>query len=74
MQVMKGEMMNGNCQLWCKLVMHTIVANGSENKIPFLMAISINNEREPINMSFHVVKNFRLSEVSRWASKKALVF
>jgi transposase-like protein len=40
---------------------------GSENKIPFIAAVSTNDKGHPIYMNFNVVKGFRLSEVARWA-------
>jgi len=42
---------------------------GSENKIPFIAAVSTNEEGYPIYMNFNVVKGFRLSEVARWAKQ-----
>jgi transposase-like protein len=42
---------------------------GSENKVPFIAAVSTNDEGHPINMNFHVVEGFQLTEVSRWAKK-----
>ena len=42
---------------------------GSENKVPFIAAVSTNEEGHPIYMNFNVVEGFRLTEVSRWAKK-----
>ena len=42
---------------------------GSANKIPFVAAVSINEEGHPIAMNFNVVKGFRLKEISRWAKQ-----
>lgn len=42
---------------------------GSENKTPFIAAVSTNEKGHPIYMNFNVVKGFRLSEVARWAKK-----
>ncbi len=42
---------------------------GSENKIPFVAAVSTNEEGHPIRMNFTVVKGFRLSEISQWSKK-----
>ena len=42
---------------------------GSENKTPFIAAVSTNEEGHPIKMNFTVVKVFRLTEVSKWAKK-----
>ncbi|MCP5078227.1 MAG: IS1595 family transposase [Psychromonas sp.] len=39
---------------------------GSENKTPFIMAVSTNKKGHPIYMNFNVVKGLHLSEVSRW--------
>jgi len=38
---------------------------GSENKIPFIVLVSTNEEEYPIYMNFNVVKGSRLSEVAR---------
>jgi ISXO2 transposase-like protein len=40
---------------------------GSTNKIPFVAAVSLNEEGHPIAMNMHVVKGFRLTEISRLA-------
>lgn len=40
---------------------------GSANKVPFVAAVSLNNEGHPIAMNMSVVKGFRLTEISRWA-------
>ena len=40
---------------------------GSANKIPFVAAVSLNEEGHPIAMNMNVVKGFRLTEISRWA-------
>ena len=42
---------------------------GSENKVPFVAAVSTNEEGHPIRMSFTVVKGFRLSEIAQWSKK-----
>jgi len=42
---------------------------GSENKIPYVTAISINEEGHPVAMSMTVVKGFQLTEISRWAQR-----
>ncbi|MCK5776955.1 MAG: IS1595 family transposase [Bacteroidales bacterium] len=42
---------------------------GSENKTPFIAAVSTNEEGHPLYMNFNVVKGFRLTEVARWAKK-----
>ncbi len=42
---------------------------GSENKVPFIAAVSTNEDGHPIYMNFHVVGGFRLTEVLRWAKK-----
>jgi len=39
---------------------------GSENKIPYITAVST-NEGHPIAMSMTVIKGFRLTEISKWA-------
>jgi hypothetical protein len=40
---------------------------GSENKTPFVAAVSLNDEHHPIAMNFNVVTGFRTSEIKRWA-------
>ena len=40
---------------------------GSTNKVPFVAAVSLNEEGRPIAMNMNVVKGFRLTEISRWA-------
>jgi len=42
---------------------------GSKNKVPFVAAVSLNEEGHPITMNMNVVKGFRLSEISRWAKE-----
>jgi transposase-like protein len=40
---------------------------GSANKVPFVAAISLNEEGYPIAMNMNVVKGFRLTEIAHWA-------
>ena len=42
---------------------------GSENKTPFIAAISTNKAGHPIAMNMNVVEGFRLTEISRWAKQ-----
>jgi len=42
---------------------------GSENKTPFVVAVSTNEKGNPIAMNMNVVKGFRLAEISRWARR-----
>jgi transposase-like protein len=42
---------------------------GSKNKVPFVAAVSLNEEGHPIAMNMNVVKGFRLTEISRWAKQ-----
>jgi hypothetical protein len=42
---------------------------GSANKVPFIAAVSLNEEGHPIAMNMNVVKGFRLTEISRWAKQ-----
>lgn len=42
---------------------------GSANKVPFVAAVSINEQGHPIAMNLNVVKGFRLKEISRWAKQ-----
>jgi hypothetical protein len=38
---------------------------GSENKTPFIAAVSTNEEGYPMKMNFTVLKGFRLTEISK---------
>lgn len=40
---------------------------GSENKKPFVAAVSVNEDGHPIAMRFSVVKGFSLQEIKKWA-------
>lgn len=42
---------------------------GSKNKVPFVAAVSLNEEGHPIAMNMNVVQGFRLTEISRWAKQ-----
>lgn len=42
---------------------------GTENKVPFVAAVSLNEAGHPIAMNMNVVKGFRLAELSRWAKR-----
>jgi len=42
---------------------------GSKNKVPFVAAVSLNEDGHPIAMNMNVVKGFRLTEISRWAKQ-----
>ena len=42
---------------------------GSENKTPFIAAVSTNEEGHPMKMNFTVLKGFRLTEISKWSKK-----
>jgi hypothetical protein len=42
---------------------------GSANKVPFIAAVSLNDEGHPVAMNMNVVKGFRLTEISRWAKQ-----
>jgi hypothetical protein len=42
---------------------------GTENKVPFVAAVSLNEAGHPIAMNINVVKGFRLTELSRWARR-----
>ena len=39
-----------------------------QNKVPFVAAVSLNEEGHPIAMNMNVVKGFQLTEISRWAT------
>ncbi len=40
---------------------------GSANKVPFVAAVSLNQAGHPVAIDMHVVKGFRLNEISKWA-------
>jgi len=42
---------------------------GSENKIPYVAAVSTNEAGHPVAMSMTVIKGFRLTEISKWAQQ-----
>ena len=42
---------------------------GSENKTPFVAAISTDEQGHPIAMNMNVVEGFRSKEIARWAKK-----
>lgn len=42
---------------------------GSANKVPFVAAVSLNEEGHPIAMNLNVVTGFRLTEIARWAKQ-----
>ena len=42
---------------------------GSENKTPFVAAVSIDNQGHPIAMNMNVVEGFRSKEIARWAKQ-----
>ncbi len=42
---------------------------GSQNKIPFVAAISTNDKGNLVAMNMNVVKGFRLSEISSWSQQ-----
>jgi transposase-like protein len=42
---------------------------GSANKVPFVAAVSLNEEGHPIAMNMSVVKGFRSNEISKWAQR-----
>ncbi len=42
---------------------------GSANKVPFVAAVSLNEQGHPIAINMNVVKGFRLTEISRWATR-----
>ena len=77
MQVMKerddSQPLSGNIQLddvyWGGERHGGLRGRGSKNKIPFVAAVSTNDEGHPIAMNMNVVKGFRLSEISRWSKQ-----
>jgi len=42
---------------------------GSENKTPFVAAVSIDDQGHPIAMNMNVVEGFRSKEIARWAKR-----
>ena len=42
---------------------------GSANKVPFVAAVSLNEEGHPIAMNMNVLEGFRLTEIARWAKQ-----
>ena len=42
---------------------------GAANKVPFVAAISLNEEGHPVSMNMNVVEGFRQAEVARWAKQ-----
>ncbi len=40
---------------------------GSENKVPFVAAVSLNENDHPIAMNMNVIEGFRLTEIAQWA-------
>lgn len=42
---------------------------GSENKTPFVAAVSVNAEGNPISMNMNVVEGFRSIEIARWSKQ-----
>ena len=75
MQVMKerddGKSLTGTVQLddvyWGGERRGGKRGRGSANKVPFVAAVSLNEEGHPIAMNLNVVDGFRLTEISRWA-------
>ena len=42
---------------------------GSVNKVPFIAAVALNEDYNPVYMRMTVVKGFRKDEVEKWAKK-----
>jgi len=42
---------------------------GSENKIPFVAAVALNDDSRPISTNMNVVKGFQSKEIARWAKQ-----
>lgn len=40
---------------------------GAANKVPFVAAVSLDEEGHPVSMNMNVVKGFRQAEIARWA-------
>jgi len=77
MQVMKerddNKPLSGNIQLddvyWGGERHGGARGRGSENKIPYVVAVSTNEAGHPVAMNMAVVKGFRLTEIARWAQQ-----
>ena len=75
MQVMKerddGQQLSGVIQLddvyWGGERRGGKRGRGAAHKVPFVTAVSLNEEGHPIAINMNVVKGFRLTEISRWA-------
>lgn len=76
MQVMKerddSKPLNGTIQLddvyWGGERRGGKRGRGSANKVPFVAAVSLNEDYHPIAMNMNVVKGFRVTEIARWAN------
>ncbi len=42
---------------------------GAANKVPFVAAVSLNEDGHPISMNMNVVNGFQLTEIARWAKQ-----
>jgi len=77
MQVMKErddtQPLSGTVQLddvyWGGELQGGSRGRGSENKTPFVAAVSTNEEGKPVSMNMNVVKGFQLTEIKRWAKQ-----
>lgn len=77
MQVMKerddDKPLSGNIQLddvyWGGERHGGARGRGSENKIPYVVAVSTNEAGHPVAMNMAVVKGFRLTEIAKWAQQ-----
>ncbi len=77
MQVMKerndNQPLSGVVQLddvyWSGVRHGASRGRGTKNKIPFVAAVSTNEEGHPIAMNMNVVKGFRLTEIAKWSKR-----
>jgi len=77
MQVMKeyddSQLLSGTIQLddvyWGGERHGCSRGRGSQNKIPFVAAVSINDKGHPVAMNMNVLKGFRLREISGWSQQ-----
>ena len=77
MQVMKErddqQFLSGKIQLddvyWGGELYGGSRGRGSENKTPFVAAVSINENGHPIKMNMNVIKGFQKKEIERWAKQ-----
>ncbi len=48
------------------------VGRGSENKVPFVAAVSLNDDGHPMYLKLHLVRGFTLTSIGNWAKANLL--